>query len=207
MPTEDINQQKNVEFFAASVNAWYNTSLEHDKGLFTLSAGGIGLLVTLLTTIGVSSALLLGLYITAIACFLASLLAVLIIFSRNKAHIEETILPGAQFHDNFLRTLDLVALYAFGIGAVFSATIGISVAVSSFNSKEKIVANDSKGSTSTRALAQDSFHGVANLQKSFNGVGKLQSQPTAGAPASVPAPVASTSTTTSPASPQQGTQK
>lgn len=54
MSPEEIDDQKRVEYYAASVNAWFNTSLEHDKSLFTLSAGGIGLLITLLTTVELS---------------------------------------------------------------------------------------------------------------------------------------------------------
>lgn len=52
MTSDEIEQQKSVEFYAAGINAWYNTSLEHDKSIFSLSAGGIGLLITLLTTVG-----------------------------------------------------------------------------------------------------------------------------------------------------------
>ena len=52
MSPEHLKQQKEVEFYATSVTAWYNTALERDRGLFTLSAGGIGLLLTLLTTVG-----------------------------------------------------------------------------------------------------------------------------------------------------------
>ena len=40
MSPEDLKQQKEVEFYATSVTAWYNTALERDRGLFTLSAGG-----------------------------------------------------------------------------------------------------------------------------------------------------------------------
>lgn len=81
MTPEEIKNQKEVEFYAASVNAWFNTSLEHDKSLFTLSAGGIGLLLTLLTTVGLSSAESLVLYIGAILSFLSAIIAILLIFS------------------------------------------------------------------------------------------------------------------------------
>jgi hypothetical protein len=46
MATDDNDdiKKKEIAFYTAGVTAWYNTSLEHDKSLFTLSAGGIGLL-------------------------------------------------------------------------------------------------------------------------------------------------------------------
>ncbi len=73
MAAEDINEKKEVAFYTAGVTAWYNTSLEHDKSLFTLSAGGIGLLITLIRTVGVPSAETLILYIAAMISFLICL--------------------------------------------------------------------------------------------------------------------------------------
>jgi hypothetical protein len=49
------NNAKEVEYFAAIANAWVNTRVEHDKSLLTLSAGGIGLLITLLSTVGIET--------------------------------------------------------------------------------------------------------------------------------------------------------
>ena len=69
---EDLKQQKEVEFYATSVTAWYNTALERDRGLFTLSAGGIGLLLTLLTTVGLKDLVLVVLYVCTILAFLTS---------------------------------------------------------------------------------------------------------------------------------------
>ena len=195
MTPEEVEHQKSIEFYAAGVNAWYNTSLEHDKSVFALSAGGIGLLITLLTTIGLTSSLLLHLYITAILCFLVSLCSVLVIFRRNRTHIEQVLVAKGVTSDSFLKNLDLVAMLAFGAGAVLTAAIGISAAVSSFESKAKAMAIENKVQSSVRARTGDSFNGVTNLQptteftKSFNGVGKLQPQAVASSPASAPAPV------------------
>ena len=56
MTPEEIEfQKKQIEYYASCVNAWFNTKLERDRSLLTLSAGGIGLLITLLTTVGLSS--------------------------------------------------------------------------------------------------------------------------------------------------------
>ena len=67
--SDEVDDQKRVEFYSAGLTAWYNTRLEHDKSLLTLSAGGIGLLMTLMTTVGVSSAESLVLYICALVAF------------------------------------------------------------------------------------------------------------------------------------------
>ena len=177
MTTDSEQSQKNIQFYAASVAGWLNTSLEHDKSVFTLAAGGIGLLITLLTTVGISNVVLLVLYIAAILAFLTSLVAVLAVFRRNKAHIEQ-IFRGNSSLDPLLTALDHVAVLAFGIGAVLTAIIGISTAALSYTSKEKSMTEQN------RVVPESQL-----LRKSFNGLGNLQStaSPTASASTSAPA--------------------
>lgn len=199
MTPEEIENQKRVEYYAASVNAWFNTSLEHDKNLLTLSAGGIGLLLTLLTTVGLSSAEALVLYIGAIISFVVALVAILVVFRRNRTHIEDILSGKSTSNDPLLTKLDTTALWAFGIGVSFTAIIGLSAAIHSYSTKEKIMANETTKQTGTVPL-RESFNGASNLQpstdftKSFNGAGNLQPQPAASttAPAaSSPAPAPS----------------
>ena len=89
MTQEEIDDQKKIEFYAASVSAWYVSSLEHDKSLLTLSAGGIGLLITLLTTVGLGTAEALVLYVGAISSFVVALISVLRVFRGNQKYIED----------------------------------------------------------------------------------------------------------------------
>jgi hypothetical protein len=180
MATEDINEKKEVAFYTAGVTAWYNTSLEHDKSLFTLSAGGIGLLITLIRTVGVQSAETLILYIAAMISFLICLLTVLIIFKKNRAHIEQ-VLQGRLVPDQSLAILDNVAIMSFGIAVLFSAIIGVSSAINSYTIKAKQMTNETI-KTDQSVPATESFNGVSNLQqssdftKSFNNVGALKPQ-------------------------------
>lgn len=204
MTPEEIENQKRVEYYSASVNAWFNTSLEHDKNLLALSAGGIGLLLTLLTTVGLSSAESLILYIGAIVSFVVALVAILIVLRRNRTYIENTLL-GKSSNDPLLAKLDLAALFAFGVGVVFTAIIGIAAAVHSYSTMEKAMANETTKKTETVAL---SFNGASNLQsstdftKSFNGAANLQPQPAA----SATVPAASSPAPTTPASGTSQTQ-
>lgn len=195
MTPEEIAHQKEVEYYASSVNAWFNTSLEHDKSILTLAAGGIGLLITLLTTVGLLSAEALVLYVGAITSFLVALVSVLVVFRRNRTYIEEVLAGKARGNDPMLAKADSIALWAFGVGVVFTAVIGIATAIHSYTSKEKTMANEASKPTQT-VLAEDSFNNAANLQKSFNGASNLQPQPIA----STAAP-----TTSATASPPSGT--
>ncbi|UOA09740.1 hypothetical protein [Methylobacter sp. S3L5C] len=186
MAAEDINEKKEIAFYGAGVAAWYNTSLEHDKSLFTLSAGGIGLLMTLIRTVGVQSAETLILYIAAMISFLICLVSVLVIFKKNRSHIEQ-VFQGKQEADHSLTVLDNVSILSFGIAVLFSAVIGISSAISSYTTKVTYMANENnkEESKSVSYSTFDSVNGISNLapsnllKKSFNGIGALQPQPIA----------------------------
>lgn len=184
MTQEEIDDQKKIEFYAASVSAWYASSLENDKSLLTLSAGGIGLLITLLTTVGLGTAEALVLYVGAISSFVVALISVLRIFRGNQKHIEDILIGKNPSTDPALSRLDVTAIWSFGLGVLFTAVIGISAAIHSFTTKEKIMANETTKIITTVPL-RESFNGAANLQsggdlgRSFNGAGNLQPQPAA----------------------------
>ena len=202
--SDAIEDQKRVEFYSAGLTAWYTTRLEHDKSLLTLSAGGIGLLMTLMTTVGVSSAESLVLYICALVAFLVCLAAVLVIFIKNADHLEEAIAGTASQNDPALSRLDAVGTWAFAFGVVFSVVIGVSAAINSYGKVEKKMSG-SEQKQCNPCIVQESFNGAARLQpqadltKSFNGIAKLQP----------PSPQSSSSTESSPppSAPPQSTQK
>lgn len=201
MTDDEILEQKDIEFYAASVNAWCNTALEFDKSIFTLSAGGIGLLITLLTTVGVGSSLLLHLFIAAISFFLISLCVVLTILLRNRTHIEQVI-AGSLLKDPVLAVLDYIAKIAFGIGVLLTAWIGISAATTSYEKERDKMANEKSQKISTNQIATESFNGLAAMQKSMNNLGSMRAtasaQTSAPAPAPEPAPAPQPSTSTTP---------
>lgn len=181
MTEEEKNVLKDVEYYSATVNAWYNSSLEHDKSLLTLSTGGIGFLITILTTIGASSNCQLVLYALAILAFATCLIAILRIFNANKIHLESIVQNIAQPDDPKLKKLDTIAFYSFILAIIISAIIGLSTATHTFN-KEIEMASDKtnksfNSSTSVPVATQDSFNGAAKLQpttESFNGALNLR---------------------------------
>lgn len=159
MSLEEIQQNKEIEFYAAGAAAWYNTQLEHDKSLLTLSAGGVGILITLLVTIGVASADGLVLNITALLSFLVCIGAVLVIFRRNGPHLQG-VLRDANHADPWLKGLDGLALITFGFGVLLSAVIGISAAIDSYATKGKSMASNQKDETQF----EKSFYDAARLK-------------------------------------------
>ena len=163
MTPEEIAHQKEVEYYASSVNAWFNTSLEHDKSILALAAGGIGLLITLLTTVGLSSAEALVLYVGAITSFLVALVSVLVVFRHNRSYIEQVLAGKIDESDPVLAKADSIALWAFGVGVVFTAVIGIAAAIHSYTLKESIMSKDSTKSTQSIPL-----HKSFNTRPVFN---------------------------------------
>lgn len=199
MPDPSLDDQKRVAYYSAAVGAWFTTSLEHDRGLLTLSAAGIGLHLTLLTTVGLTSSEALVLYIGAILSFTASLLAILRIFRANQKHIEDIIASRVSGTDPALGRLDLFAIVSFGTGVVLTAVVGIGAAVHSHSEKEKSMAG--KQQSQGVVPLRESVNGASGLQppahveKSFNGAASIQ--PAQSQPASQVSQ--STSQTTAPA--------
>lgn len=198
MTPEEIAAEKDVEFYASNLDAWFNTSLEFDKSILALSAGGIGLLVTLLTTIGLSSALILVLYVIAILAFLIALASVLFVFRRNRTYIENVVTGKSAESDRYLVVADKAASVAFGAAVTLTAFIGVATAITSYTSKEQSMGKDQKitvGNVTVDTMnIRESFNGAAKLQptvdftKSFNGAANLKPSAPAASTATTPAP-------------------
>jgi hypothetical protein len=125
-------QQQQVEFYAASVNAWYNTALEFDKSMFTLSAGGIGLLVTMMSD--VKSMAMLHLYVAAVFFFIVCICMLLFVFRKNMGYIMQ--IANEQPTDNsLLRALDTGAAIMFSIGVVLTVVVGVMAAMQKLDVK------------------------------------------------------------------------
>lgn len=157
----DINQMKEVEFYAANLNAWFNTRFEHDKSLLALSAGAVGLLITLISTVGVKSVEILILYILSLACFVVCLGALLWIFRRNAKHLEDVVRETA-IDDQLLNTLDRTAVSSFMFGVILSAIIGISTAINSYIDEVTEMTEKTKNQGSV--FVKDSVSGITSMR-------------------------------------------
>jgi hypothetical protein len=162
--------EKEIAFYSSLVQAWIDTRMELDRTLVTLSAGGIGLLATLLTTVGVVRRWHLWFYALSALGFLIALIVELVIFKKNAAIIEEIIGGGGR--KTGLKHLDGVGLVSFGVGAAALLLIGVFTATTP---KEGFFVTK-KGET-TRPVqppaAGDSF------KKSLDGIQNLMPKPPA----------------------------
>ena len=190
-----LNDSKAAEFYSQGVAAWFNTALERDKSLLTLSVAGVGVLVSM-TQIAVDSIGSLLLYTGALLAFIFCLFFVLMIFKQNKKHIQD-VFNGRATEDPLLEFLDSGAIFSFLIAILLCVTLGIYSAVAAYNDKESkmtkekakdaslsiekcVIANNPTPLTSpVRHRLGDSYNGMADLQPGMSQLqGQSQSQAT-----------------------------
>lgn len=116
----DVVHDKEVAFYGAVVNAWISTRMEFDKSLMAVSLAGIGLIVTLLTTAGVPSALALGIFAAAVLALSVTVGLSLSILHRNGDFLTTLAEGGGSDGDSHSRKLDRWALRCFGVGMLFT---------------------------------------------------------------------------------------
>lgn len=180
-------------YYAAVVAGWLNSRLERDKSLLTLSAGGVGLVATLMTTVGPQSLVTLMLYALAALAFATSLFCIIRILDRNADHLKH-IVAGTADRDAGLARLDRVSFWAFVAGAALLGAIGVFAGIDKLGSQTG--AQMSKAAPPTKITTD----GTPTHRQSYDGIGDMrppvaQHRPAAPPPAAstpAPAPVAQT---------------
>ncbi len=160
-------KEKDVAFYSAALQAWYTTRFERDKHLLSLSTAGIGLLVTLLTTVGAGSGYTVVMYVCALVPYISCMIAVLLIFQRNSDHLQNVV-QGKDESDPILRILDKFASSAFIVGVVFTMLVGCFSAMDQHNSKESSMSKD-------KMIMVE--QGSSSEKKSVNGAGTMRPAP------------------------------
>ncbi|MDD3050575.1 MAG: hypothetical protein PHR06_05455 [Candidatus Cloacimonetes bacterium] len=88
---EEIDKQKDVEYYSNTVNAWYTTKLERDRSILIISSGGLGVLITILNFYGVKNYTEMILYFLSMFLFTVSIITMIIIFQKNAEYLEVVI--------------------------------------------------------------------------------------------------------------------
>lgn len=174
---------KNIAHYSVLLSAWIETKMERDKTLVTLSAAAIGLLVTILTTVGAKHFWEIPLFAFAVISFLVTIWSSLTIYQLNSEHLEEAI-RGSSVKDPRLEKYDKRSVGAFIIGSIAALLIGVSSAscelinlkVNKMTNQQKLSSNSEK-----RTISRDSIDGVTKLnpsleKKSFDGITNLKPQ-------------------------------
>jgi hypothetical protein len=171
---------KRVEFYSVSLNAWYNSALELDKSLLTLSIAGLGFLLGLLiSNKEITSTWFYLLFALSVIAFLTCLLSVLIIFNKNLIHIAEILNSKPPTN---LEPYDKTKWCSFYIAIVFSVLTVVFYQASNIQEQNKKEEEKKMTNTQNASPTQqfESVNGVQTLApasisiKSFNGVISVQ---------------------------------
>ncbi|MCP4974845.1 MAG: hypothetical protein GY931_01670 [Maribacter sp.] len=177
---------KNVAHYSVLLGAWIQTKMERDKTLVTLSAAAIGLLVTILTTVGVKSYWEIPFFCVAVISFLITIWSSLVIYQLNSQHLEDAI-RGSSEKDPRLEKYDKRSIRAFIVGSTSALIIGVlSANIQLTKPEEKTMADKENTSQSTgnKTTLKESINGVTNLnpnatvKKSLDGITDLNPQAT-----------------------------
>lgn len=170
---EDIENSKYVEFYSQSYASFYNTTIEKDKSILTVSAGGIGFLITFMNIAKNIEFYEYIIFLFAALSFIIAIFTVIHIFGKNADYIisltndeEDTASKEGK-----LVCLDKIAIITFSLGIVLSLILGITSSYKNLN-QETVMAT--KKETTQTTTAYDSVAGAGMLKKSFTGAANLK---------------------------------
>jgi predicted outer membrane lipoprotein len=190
---EEEHKKQQLAHYAATVTAWFNTKMEHDKSLLTLSSAAIGVLVTLVTKFTIQSYAAMSLFVAALACFVICVIAVLAIYKRNSTHLVNLIHSDEE-NDAWLSFFDWTSLTTFLLGIILASAFGILMAVGSLKETD-VAGNDKNGPTAFNDSVNKAIgtRPIDPLTKSFNQAASTKPPtPSTAPPAALPQPAAQT---------------
>ncbi|MFA9201988.1 MAG: hypothetical protein ACEQSC_00355 [Candidatus Nanopelagicaceae bacterium] len=144
MKTSSIKEyeEKEKAYYTSTLNMWYTIRLEKDKQLLTLSVTALGVLVTLLRTLGVSSVIQAIFFAIAVLCFFFTIILILCSLEKSSIYLKQ-ILTDSPVDEKTLIILDRVATICFGAAMLAVLAIGADSVLNNFH-QEKIVAQESQ---------------------------------------------------------------
>ncbi|HDY65138.1 MAG TPA: hypothetical protein ENH84_02750 [Phycisphaerae bacterium] len=155
---------KNIAHYSVLLSSWIQTKMERDKTLVALSSGGIALLVTLLTTVGIIHWLIIILAILAFLCFGVCIWSSIKIYQLNSQHIENELKNQDSSYLN-LEKYDKRSLKSFIFGVVFLCFVGITTAsVKYINAKERKMAKEKETTLRNNQISKKSLNGLSDLK-------------------------------------------
>lgn len=172
---DDLEKKKYVEFYSQSYASFYNTTMEKDKSILTVSAGGIGFLITLINFSKRIEIFEYIIFLFASLAFILSILVIIHIFGKNAEYIISltTESDNCDEKDCRLRILDKISTYAFTIGMILSLSLGITLSYQNIK-KEIVAVSDEENTSQTMGQVNESAAGASIIKKSFTGATQLK---------------------------------
>ena len=150
---------KNVAHYSVLLSAWIQTRMERDKALITLSSFGVGLLVTLSSSVFDYTFISALLFIISFLGFTVCIATCLIVYHLNSVQIENEF--RNQKSDFDLANYDKTSSWAFVCAVLFMCCIGIYSLHT--NSKETEMTGKNK-QLNTEETEKRSLSGLSELK-------------------------------------------
>ncbi|MUK39796.1 hypothetical protein GNP82_19885 [Aliivibrio fischeri] len=174
LSSKEVEQLSGIEFQSQSYASFYNTTMEKDKSILTLSVAGIGFLVTLLKLTDKISYYELMFFILASLSFLISIYCIITIFGNNSDFIIDLVHKrDVTLKQYKLDTLDKMAIRSFYLGIIMSLLLGASTSITLVSKGDNTMTNN-KQTEIKRDLAINSCNRATDLHESFQGAASLQ---------------------------------
>ena len=172
-----LYEQKEVAYYSALVQAWVSTRIEKDKTLIAVSAGGIGLLVHLISTSNQISCPALIVGFAAILLFLITIIMALWILGRNadllKRLIKEKDSPANESSsDEVLKLLDRGIKLFFCMALIVSILFGGMLGYKQIQARGDQEMSSEKENITTRETLE--HRGEGWERKSLEGIQNLR---------------------------------
>lgn len=161
---DDLKKEKEVAFYSACVTAWIETRMEYDKTIITLSATGIGLLVTLLSTVGIFGTFHLITVCIALFGFLSAIIITLYVFIKNSDYLENLV--NNKSENIRLKKYDVFKNISFYVAVTFIVIAGIIFGV--HNQQKGSYMNEEKKKIVKEEIKQRSLEGLDQLKPKPN---------------------------------------
>lgn len=154
----DNDDAKSVAHYQTLLAAWINVNLERDRTLMTLATAGIGLLVTILTAVGIQSLWIMALYAGAFIGFLGTIGFSFQLYRANAQTLSNEITQTVSGRPN-LRGLDQKAMWSFVVGVALSISMGVASAIHSLTLESDMEERSTNGEKFEKSL-----DGIENLR-------------------------------------------
>lgn len=170
-----IEVAKYIEFNSQSYASFYNTKLEKDKSILTLSVAGLGFLVTFTNFAEKLSVFSYVAFVAAAIAYLLCIYHVVTIFEMNASYIIEITTDSGKDDEIEvqLKKYDKIVNYTFYIGIVLSFVLGMSTSVQS-QLKGQEMPDNNKDNEKAEVHIGDSFSGLSQINESFSGLSAMK---------------------------------
>ena len=122
---EKLYVDKEVAFYAASINAWLGTRMERSRQVLTLSSAALGFLMIFYKDLNDVTSFVI--WMLAAIFFIATIFILLKVLSMNGDYLEEVVAnsPCHEAASKRLKRIADTASFTFAIGIILAFCLGI----------------------------------------------------------------------------------